>query len=175
MVPVALTAALAVAAPARAQCPDVSKNGASGSYTSDQLYTAVRHGTDAGGDLDLSDCSGVPGAGWVTSQPDYTFRLTGNEAKRRRLQFRVDGTCDTVLLVNTPAGRWRFDDDGAGSLDPKVDIEAAGNGIYDIWVGTSGQENCRATLFTETFNNSAAIADRATRRENTRASVKRSE
>lgn len=157
--------ALLAGTPALA-CPDIRKNGSTGTYTSDQLYSPVSHRVRAGGDQEISDCSGLEeGAnGHVTSQPDFTFRLTGNAENRRKLRFRVDGACDTMLLVNTAAGRWRFDDDGGDGLDPQLDIDNAPDGIYDIWVGTHGSDNCAATLVSETFNYSSGRRNPAVKR-----------
>ncbi|HEX8385775.1 MAG TPA: hypothetical protein VF576_06305 [Rubricoccaceae bacterium] len=46
---------------------------------------------------------------------------------------------DLVLLVRTPGGEWRCNDD-YGSSDPAVVVEGAGEGDYAVWVGTySGQ------------------------------------
>lgn len=138
---------------ALAACPDYSLNGTQATYSSDQLYTPVRRTLTAGGDMDLAQCNDVPGTGWVTRQPDYTIRITGNSARRRRLQFRTQADCDTVLLVNTPTASWVFDDDGGDGLNAKVDIQQAADGIYDVWVGTSGADGCQATMISETFNN----------------------
>ncbi len=138
---------------ALAACPDYNLNGTQATYGSDQLYTAVRRTLTAGGDLNLSLCEDVPGSGWITRQPDFTIRLTGNSARRRRLQFRTQANCDTVLLVNTPTASWVFDDDSGDELNAKVDIQQAADGIYDVWVGTSGADGCQATMITETFNN----------------------
>lgn len=135
-------------------CPDYQLNGEQVTYSSDQLYTPVRHTLTAGGDQNLTSCT-EPGSGWITRQPDFTFRLTGNSA-RRMLQFRTQANCDTVLLVNTPSASWRFDDDGGDGLNAKIDFLQAAEGIYDIWVGTSGPEGCRATLVAETFGNGSA-------------------
>ncbi len=133
-------------------CPDYSLNGTQATYTSDQLETPVRRTLSAGGDQNLSECSELPGSGWMTRQPDFTFRITGNASKRRRLQFRTQqANCDTVLLVNTPTANWIFDDDGGDELNAKVDIPQAADGIYDIWVGTVGAEECQTTLVSQTF------------------------
>ncbi len=145
---------------ALANCPDYSLNGTQVTYSSDQLYTPVRRTLTAGGDLDLAQCNDVPGTGWVTRQPDYTIRITGNSTRRRRLQFRTQADCDTTLLVNTPTARYVFDDDGGEGLNAKIDIPQAADGIYDVWVGTSGEDGCQATMISETFNNGTSSGTR---------------
>ncbi len=134
-------------------CPDYTLTGEQATYSSNELYSPVRHTLTAGGDYDLAQCQDIPGTGWVTREPDYTFRLTGNAAQRRKLVFRTEAGCDTVLLVNAPSGSWAFDDDGSQGLNAKIDFQNAADGLYDIWVGTSGTNDCRATLITETFGN----------------------
>jgi hypothetical protein len=141
---------LVVASPAVA-CPDSGLNGDQRSYSATDLHSPVRLGVRAGGDMDLARCDSVPGSGWITRQPDLTMTLTGNK-NGRRLEFRVDSACDAVLLVNTPAERWIFDDDSNGNSDPKISIPAAQTGIYDVWVGRLGDRgDCEATLTIETF------------------------
>jgi len=130
-------------------CPDVSMNGQGLSYSSDQAYSPRAHSVTAGGNVDLGGCSQQPGYGYVAVPPDFTMNFTANGAGRA-LEFRVQGSCDTVLLVNDAGGRWHFVDDTNG-VDPALRLGNASEGIYDIWVGTFGPDLCSATMIVETF------------------------
>lgn len=68
----------------------------------------------------------------------------------RDLELRVEGTCDTTLLVNDATGQWSFDDD-TNEMNPALRLPAAISGRYDVWVGTYGDTACSATLIAETF------------------------
>ncbi len=131
-------------------CPSIGASGTSLIYDSQELYSPKRHDVIAGGGENLSDCYDLPGTGWVAYSPD--FELDFEQLKPvRELEMRVDSDCDSVLLVNGPAGNWFHDDDSNGSLDPKIRFTNAPNGIYDIWIGTYDGEYCDAVLTLETF------------------------
>lgn len=147
-----VVAAATLAAPAaHANCPDWTRNGVALGYTNDDLRRPKSHTLQAGGGQDLSRCASVPGYGWITRRPDFTLTFTRNP-QRRALEFRVVSACDSVLLVNTATGRWLFDDDSNGNLDPRIRLNNAPEGIYDIWVGKIGGGTCNARLTLETFN-----------------------
>ncbi|MCC6002502.1 MAG: peptidase S1 [Pararhodobacter sp.] len=144
----ALAAACAVLPVVALACPDYGRNGQALSYTSDQAWTPRAHSVIAGGHVDLSRCP-MPGHGYVAVAPDFTMNFSAN-GMGRALEFRVEGDCDTVLLVNDATARWFFNDDDIG-LDPRIRIGNAPEGIYDIWVGTFGASTCSARLIVETF------------------------
>lgn len=133
-----------------AACPNVGIPAAQNYYTTGQdLWSPNSYGVTAGGSNQLRNC-GFNNSGWVISAPDFEFRIDGLESYNR-LNIRVNAGCDTVLLVNDAQGRWFFNDDGAGNLNPSMDIMGARSGVYDIWVGTYGTGYCNATLTLETF------------------------
>ena len=70
-------------------------------------------------------------AGLVTLEPDVIVRTT----TALPLRFAVRGDGDTTLVVNTPDGRWRCDDNSGGGLNPRVDVPEGEPGQYDVWVG----------------------------------------
>lgn len=70
--------------------------------------------------------------GLVTVEPDYIVRTT---ARMARLRFQALAAGDTTLIVNTPDGEWRCDDNSGDGLNPLVDVNDAAPGQYDIWVG----------------------------------------
>lgn len=104
----------------------------------------------AGGELDLMDCSELPGFGFVARKADVTLTLSGTE--HLGLDLFVLGSCDTMILVNAADGSWHYADDFEGGPDPMLTIEGGSSGQYDIWVGTFEPSTCAATLFVEAFD-----------------------
>jgi hypothetical protein len=129
-------------------CPSWQQPGVQ-NYQTDgaDLWSPNSYGVTAGGNIQLGNCP-MPGSGYVISQPDFEFSLSGMSAYGR-LNMRVNAGCDTVLLVNDPNGQWHFNDDASG-LNPALNL-ASLDGVYDVWVGTYGSGNCSATLTLETF------------------------
>jgi hypothetical protein len=136
-------------APPQGTCPDPGQNGQMLTYDAQGLWTAQRFNVVAGGSLDLRACGSVPGHGWIIQRPDFTLNLTANP-RNYDLEFRVEASCDPVLLVNDWRGQWHFNDDADG-LNSRLRITGAQAGSYDIWVGTYGAATCQATLIAETF------------------------
>lgn len=142
--------ALIATAGVAAACPAWQNDGVQHGYTTgSDLWTPNHYSVTAGGSQSLRNC-GFQHSGHVISRPDFEFRIDGLESYNR-LQFRVNGTCDTVLLVNDAHGNWHFDDDGWGNLHPLLNVSNPQSGVYDIWVGTYGSSLCDATLQMETF------------------------
>lgn len=131
-------------------CPDWTQNGTSLTYSSNDLWSAKPHSVVAGGELHLTQCLSVPGIGYITQRPDFTMTFTGNGSAMRALEIRVRADCDTTLLVNDANLLWHFDDDSIG-FDPRIRIDRANDGFYDIWVGTIDNQPCRAVLELESF------------------------
>ncbi|WP_127106844.1 LCCL domain-containing protein [Pararhodobacter zhoushanensis] len=153
----ALLVVLGLAAPVSAQnCPNPNASGQALSYTGQQLWVPQSHPVTAGGNVDLRRCNRVQGSGYVARRPDFTLNLTRNQPGYD-LEFRVEGTCDTVLLVRSPSGGWSFNDDSNG-VNPRIRQSNAEVGAYDIWVGTYGSSLCQATLITETFGGTGGVA-----------------
>lgn len=137
--------------PSSASCPATTGAGrAHLSYSSDQLWSPRTHQLIAGGNLNLRNCGTVPGVGHIVRQADFTLNFAGNQIGRA-LELRARGDCDTVLLINDPAGRWHFVDDADGSRDPRIRLPRAQTGTYRIWVGTYDSSTCHALLTAETF------------------------
>lgn len=138
-------------------CPDFSLWGTERyEYTASQLYTPRGHNVLAGGDRNLERCAipwsnhGGRATGWVIEEPDFSITVYGLSGYQ--IEFRVVSKCDSVLVVNTAAGNWYFDDDDNGGLDGKIRFtNPAGDGIYDVWVGTYNGETCNSQLIVETF------------------------
>jgi len=102
---------------------------------------------EAGGPLD-ADQSGVDSAsdycaGNITAAPSVELDWSGQGG---RLSLYVDSRIDTTLAVNLPDGRWLCDDDGGEGLNPAMEIQNAGSGVYDIYVGAFSDTQGSAQL-----------------------------
>ena len=130
-------------------CPDwrLAEDGVA--HSSDELWIPQIWSLIAGGGSALSACP-EPGVGHVAEAPDLRLDYDAGGAARD-LMVRVEGDCDTVLLVNGPDAAWHFNDDFDG-VDPALVFEGAPSGFYDIWVGTYGPDLCPARLILETFD-----------------------
>jgi hypothetical protein len=129
------------------------KSGGTPDFTLDPNYGTVNlesgftpdpytHSILAGGSIAAAGAkAGCEGS--VSAAPDLQVFF---EAGELDLTFMVEADEDTTLLINTPNGRWYCDDDGAGGLNPKVQITNPQSGRYDIWVGTYGDDMVQSTL-----------------------------
>jgi hypothetical protein len=128
-----------------AHAQDVGADPTYGSVTLARGFLPDPHTVDltAGGSISVSrgDCD----YGRVADPPDYDLYYESETVGA--LYISVISEEDTTLLVNTPDGRWRCDDDSYGDLDPILVIPKAASGLYDIWVGTYGEDLVSATLY----------------------------
>ncbi len=83
--------------------------------------------------------------GAITEAPDIDlyYDTSGNS---NLYIYAVSGD-DTTILVNLPDGTWVCDDDSYDDGDPIVVIRGADSGLFNIWVGTYGDDPADATLF----------------------------
>jgi hypothetical protein len=90
---------------------------------------------------------GVSGCdyGNIAEAPDFDLYYESSGSSTLYI-YAVSGS-DTTILVNTPGQNWVCDDDSYGDGDPLVIIQNADGGLYDIWVGTYGDDTAEATLF----------------------------
>ncbi|WP_071673493.1 hypothetical protein [Nioella nitratireducens] len=144
-------AILMAAATSAFACPDYSQTGETYNATGDQLYSGFDLSVTAGGSNSIANCNipGVSGAGYVVTVPDFSFYLSGMGGYD--LEVTAEGSCDTVLLVNTPTGAWLHDDDSAGNLQPTLRINQISDGRLDVWVGSYDGSACPANLHLETW------------------------
>lgn len=102
----------------------------------------------AGGGFNLQNC-GFSWAGYVARAPDFDLYYNSGSSP---LTFYVNSSFDTVLLINAPDGRWYFDDDSAGNLNPAITFNNPESGLYDVWIGTyQPGSGLRAQLFITEF------------------------
>ena len=135
-------------------CPSFQQSGSAASVDANSLWSPRDFSVTAGGNIDLGLCGSVPGHGFIVQSPDFTIGYN-NLNMGRDLEIRVNGSCDTVLLVNDANGQWHFSDDENGTFNPSMRLPNAPSGSYDIWVGTFSQGNCGATMSMETFGGGA--------------------
>lgn len=100
----------------------------------------------AGGPIDLE---AIGHYGRVAEAPDFDLYY---EAAGNPLYIYVSyAEADTVLLVHDPSGNWLFSDDANG-LNPGIEIAYPQSGLYDIWVGTFGDDLADANLVISEFS-----------------------
>ena len=124
--------AVTVGAASAQQCPDWQLNGIPISTDAETAWTPQRYQMFAGGGLDLSLCTQMQGRGFVTAAPNFSISYDARNFGRD-LEFRVESTCDTTLLINDASAQWIFNDDedgtrytesltiGFGVVDPDAD------------------------------------------------------
>jgi hypothetical protein len=112
-----------------------------GGFMPDPQSWEVTAGGATATEVSNSQCS----YGNVSARPDLNVSYQGNGS--RTLYIYAVSADDTMLLVNLPNSSWRCDDDGYGDFDPIVVIPNARSGLYNIWVGTYGDEMANATLY----------------------------
>lgn len=128
-------------------CPTWSVPGQTYNLTGQQLSFPQTYTLQAGGTTALSECE-MEGVGYVNQQPQYSFNLSGMGQYDERLQIQVNSSCDPILLVNTPATQWVFDDDSGGNLQPMLSLSTHDrmNGRLDVWVGTYNGDACPVSI-----------------------------
>jgi len=138
-----------------AACPDFNIR-ANEAYQASgaQLRSPKAFNVVAGGENLIWNCPSIrpgtdQGAGYFTSQPDFSFELSGMGGLR--LVISAISECDSALLINTASAGWYYDDDDNGNLDPKITLTRPANGRIDVWMGTFDGEYCNARLQLETF------------------------
>lgn len=89
--------------------------------------------------------AGVGSYGRVADAPDVDLYFDG--ATGGTVYIYVRSSADVTLLVNLPSGDWVCDDDGYTGTNPVVVVPKAASGLYDIWVGTYGDDTAPAELF----------------------------
>ncbi|MDH3205470.1 MAG: hypothetical protein OEO79_02605 [Gemmatimonadota bacterium] len=110
-----------------------------GGFLPDPHTVSVRAGGSI--EVDVGSCS----YGFVANAPDVDLFYTPSGG--RDLYIYVEGGEDTTLLINRPDGSWTCDDDGHTGTNPLVVLQKAEEGLYDIWVGTYGDDVSDATLY----------------------------
>ena len=135
--------ALALSLSASAQ--DMSETASYGEYTLESGFQPDPMSIDvlAGGANAVDVGSGCD-YGMVADAPDLEITYTGEIGLD--LYIYAVSMEDTTLLINLPDGSWVCDDDSYDDGDPLIQLGAAPGGVYDIWVGTYGEDMADATL-----------------------------
>lgn len=126
------------------QAQDYTEEPTYGSVSLEEGFLPDPHSVSltAGGSIEVN--MGSCSYGFVANAPDVDFYYTTSGGSD--LYIYVDGANDTTLLINKPDGTWVCNDDGLGGGNPIVVISGAAGGLYNIWVGTYGDELTEATL-----------------------------
>lgn len=108
----------------------------------------------AGGTNEVSNTIGTCAfGGWVADAPDYNLHYTATDGGWT-LSIGAISDGDTIILVNLPDGSWACDDDSFEDLDPILSFSNPQSGLYNIWVGTVGEDTEPAELvITELYDN----------------------
>ena len=126
-----LAAAMA-AAPALAQDwaldPTYGTADLAAGFTPDPFVAEV---VSSGGN-DASATVGGGCLGMVADAPDFRVNYSAGGLP---LQFLVESSSDTTLVINAPDTSWACNDDYEG-LNPGVLFDSPMSGQYDIWVGS---------------------------------------
>lgn len=142
-----------VLATAAYACPDPNLYGDTYELHASDLYNPQSVALVAGGDRQIGNCNlkygSDRGTGFVTEEPDFSLKLSGMQ--NYKLAISVVSDCDAILLINTGAVNWYYDDDDNGNYDPMITLSRPSNGWLDIWVGTHNGALCDAVLTLETF------------------------
>jgi hypothetical protein len=130
-------AALTLSAPVAMACPSYNNPTVFGSANIPANFMPdpwVRNVT-AGGTVSLQNC-GFNWPGFVVSRPDFRFIYSGTSPTGQlTIALEARSNVDTILLVNTPDGRWHFNDDYRGT-NSAITFRNPMQGQYDIWTGS---------------------------------------
>lgn len=127
---------------------DMNATPAYGSVTLNTGFTPDPHSVSltAGGSIDASTAPLLAGKGCLGKIANAAdFELTYTAGSTFPLTIRVESSSDTTLVVNAPDGSWYCADDVEG-VNPVLVWATPPSGVYDIWVGTYGDEMAPATL-----------------------------
>lgn len=133
----------------RGGAPDSSLTANFGEIRLDSGFTPDPYRIDlvAGGTYDASNLGGYC-VGKISAAPDLQVTY---DSSFLPLVIRTRSRSDTTLVVNGPDGRWYCDDDTGGNSNAEVRFNSPQSGVYDIWVGTYGDDTASTTLsITET-------------------------
>lgn len=128
-------------------CPDVGLSAEAVGYDGTALAQVQTRALTAGGAHALQGCDmAALGFGRFGAAPDHSFVVSDQTTDD--VVLAVTSDCDASLLVHGADGRWRFNDDGNGNLDPRLTLAAGAalNGTVDVWVGSLNDDGCPATL-----------------------------
>lgn len=160
--PLAAMVAVPIATPAHASdaCPAAREHPANGviALLGGSAPDGEPYFIRAGGPHALSRCPRPEfdaAYGYFRRKPDFRvdFWADGHD----HFEIVVRSPCNAVLLVKTPDGRWRFNDEDAAApandgQTARLAFERAWDGVYEVWVGAFGPWSCSAQLVLRTRN-----------------------
>lgn len=131
------TAALLAASPALAQNtalpPTFGEVALITNFQPDPHRTTLAAGGGIRGDFS-DPVTGDTCRGFFADAPDLSLQFTAGDFGFP-LSFYVEAGADTVMLIHTPDGQWRCNDDTV-DLNPAINFDTPLSGKYNIWIGT---------------------------------------
>lgn len=97
------------------------------------IAEGTRHSVTAGGVVDAMYLGGQC-VGYTEKAPDFRFDLTESMTQLSVAFTSNSHGSDPTLIISSPDSRWHCNDDANG-LDPRVNLDQAPAGQYDVWVG----------------------------------------
>jgi len=73
-------------------------------------------------------------AGWASVAPNVQFDWVGDPGGLRFYFLPGGAASDTALVVRDPVGVWHCNNDSYGTRHPTIDLPAAPEGRYDLWI-----------------------------------------
>lgn len=131
-----------MATPALAQQSGASPTFGSVTLEAGFMPDPYRKQITAGGTIDASESRGGNCVGMIARAPDFNVVYS---ADARDLVIMARADADTTLVINSASGGWYCNDDDNG-VNPGVRIRNPPSGVYEIWVGTYGDEPTPATI-----------------------------
>ncbi len=91
----------------------------------------------SGGTVDVGALNLGPNCrGYAARTPDFRLNWSGESQYLRFWFLAEDREKDATMVISTPSGGWRCNDDAYGIQSPMIDLFAPEAGQYDIWIGS---------------------------------------
>lgn len=103
-------------------------------FTPDPFYISGQ----SGGDQNIATMGlGQNCKGYTSSAPDFRLQWEGSTANLKISFVASNDGEDAVLIINTPDGSWKCNDDSAtNNLNPLIQLPGEREGQFDIWIGS---------------------------------------
>ncbi|MBN2114224.1 MAG: hypothetical protein JW785_08880 [Acidimicrobiia bacterium] len=72
--------------------------------------------------------------GWTRAEPLFQFDWVGDPGGLRFYFLPGDVGSDTALIVQDPVAVWHCNNDSYGTRHPTIDLPAAPEGRYSLWI-----------------------------------------
>jgi S1-C subfamily serine protease len=96
----------------------------------------------SGGDIDIKEfLQDGECVGFASKAPDFRLHWTGSTTNLKII-FQADSSeQDPVLIINTPDGNWKCNDNAnENTLNPMIILDKSNEGQFDIWIGSHNSD-----------------------------------